>query len=112
MDFMPKTEDKAPSTCKRVRFWLDKFPTANELRYFRRSPVVQKGFLMLRSIRPSALALLIAVSNASFAHAQTGTQVHPFFLTQGAGKNSVVGYTPSQIRHGYGFDQINAQGYG
>jgi subtilase family serine protease len=64
-------------------------------------------------MRPTAifLALLIAISNAAFAHAQT-TRVHPFFLTLGAGKKNVVGYTPSQIQHGYGFDQINAQGSG
>src|SRR5262249_19766577 len=39
-------------------------------------------------------------------------RVHPFFLTQGTGKKSFVGYTPSQIQHGYGFDQIKAQGEG
>src|SRR5262249_26307843 len=57
-------------------------------------------------------ALLIAIANASFAHAQASRQVHPFFLTQGAGKKSVVGYTPSQIRRAYGFDQIKGQGSG
>jgi subtilase family serine protease len=68
---------------------------------------------MLRSM-PGAflLALLIAISNASFGHAQAATQVHPFFLTQGAGNKGVVGYTPSQIRRGYGFDQIKGQGNG
>ena len=69
---------------------------------------------MLRSIRPgaAALALLIVVSIVSSAQAQTATQAHPFFLTQGAGKNSIVGYTPAQIGHGYGFDQISGQGKG
>src|SRR5262249_22655643 len=80
--------------------------------YFRRLT----GFIERISMpmRPTAilLALLIAISNAPFAHAQTTTRVHRFFLTLGAGKKNVVGYTPSQIRHGYGFDQINAQGSG
>jgi subtilase family serine protease len=69
---------------------------------------------MFRSLSPGAffLALLIALSNTSWVHAQTATQVHPFFLTQGAGKKSVTGYTPSQIRRGYGFDQITGQGQG
>jgi subtilase family serine protease len=70
--------------------------------------------MLFRSKSPAAilLALLIVTANASFAHAQAATQVHPFFLAQGAGKKSVVGYSPSQIRRGYGFDQIRAQGSG
>ena len=60
----------------------------------------------------TALTLLIVVSIVASAQAQTATQAHPFFLTQGAGKNSIVGYTPAQIGHGYGFDQISGQGKG
>src|SRR5689334_20538175 len=80
---------------------------------FRLRPVVKKGFLMRRSMSPAAvlLALLVAIPNTSLAQDQAA-QVHPFFLTQGAGKKSVTGYTPSQIRRGYGFDQIAAQGEG
>ena len=60
----------------------------------------------------TALTLLIVVSIVSSAQAQTATQAHPFFLTQGAGKKAIVGYTPAQIGHGYGFDQIAGQGEG
>src|SRR5262245_28142838 len=114
MDFIPKTEDD-PSARNRVGFGLDKCLTKKELpctSVIR--PVVKKGFLMLRSMSsgPFWVALLIAIANASFAHAQASRQVHPFFLTQGAGKKSVVGYTPSQIRRAYGFDQIKGQGSG
>jgi subtilase family serine protease len=114
MDFMPKTEDKAPSGRNRVGFGLDKCPTANELLYFRLRPVVKKGFLMLRSMSPGAflLMLLIAITNASLAHAQAATQVHPLFVTQVTGQNGVVGFTPDQIRRGYGFDQIPSKGRG
>ena len=67
---------------------------------------------MVRSMQPgaTALTLLIFVSIVSSAQAQTATQAHPFFLTQAAGKNAIVGYTPAQILHGYGFDQISGQG--
>src|SRR5262249_23290396 len=76
------------------------------------SPVVTER--ISQPIVPAAILLVlsIATSNASFAHAQTSPPAHPFFLTLGAGKKSVVGYTPSQIQHGYGFDQITAQGKG
>jgi subtilase family serine protease len=69
---------------------------------------------MLRSMSHGVflLAFLIAIASASLAHAQGPTQVHPFSWTQGAGKKSVTGYTPSQIRRGYGFDQIKDQGKG
>ena len=74
----------------------------------------EKGFPMLRSVRPGAavVTLLIVVSIVSSAQAQTATQARPFFLTQSGGKKAVVGYTPAQIGHGYGFDQISGQGKG
>jgi subtilase family serine protease len=80
--------------------------------YFRLPPDQERIF-MLRSLRLCAtlIAFLIAISHASNAYAQ-GAQAHPFFLTEGAGKKSVTGFTPAQIRHGYGFDQISNQGKG
>jgi subtilase family serine protease len=127
--FKPKYDDNAKvpwTSCRnrkikglpaeiRSRLALTNVRPRTKFVYFRLHPrLYRKDFLMLRSLRAGAIliALLTSSVNTPFARAQTANQAHPFFLTMGAGKKSVVGYTPAQIRHGYGFDQIAGQGEG
>ncbi|HLH32073.1 MAG TPA: S53 family peptidase [Terriglobia bacterium] len=58
------------------------------------------------------LALTLGVWTAGIANAQGMEPVHPLLDVQGKGGKNVVGLTPAQIKHAYGFDRINNEGKG
>jgi len=59
-----------------------------------------------------ALSILAVLHGPLSANGQGSQKVHPLFDVAGNGKNSIQGYTPAQIKRGYGFDKIANQGDG
>lgn len=60
----------------------------------------------------AALALTLTMCIPNLASAQGTQTVLPFLDVEGSGQKNVVGLTPAQITHAYGFDQITNQGSG
>ena len=58
------------------------------------------------------VATLLAGSLSSFAQTAHSIVVKPPLQTKGTAQAAVVGLTPNQVRHAYGFDQIANQGAG
>ena len=98
----------------RVGFTLAKYLTTNEVRCTPGGPgAYQKGFPMLTSMRPGATALrCLPCSIVSSAQARRRHQAHPFFFTEGAGKNSIVGSRPHKSVTGMASTRISGQGKG
>jgi subtilase family serine protease len=74
-----------------------------------------KEFQMAKSTRLAVVVggFLYVLGWNQAVNAQVGTQAQPFFIVQASGPYKVSGATtPSQIRHAYGFDQINNHGVG
>src|SRR5437868_5423684 len=85
------------------------------------SDAIQKGILMHRSktdgrrtlfVGGMLGAILLAVSLGAMAQSAHSIVVSPPIQTKGNAQAAVVGLTPNQVRHAYGFDQIANQGAG
>src|SRR5437870_2643080 len=77
----------------------------------------QKGILRMESrklrVYIRVLALIIVLLTISpVLYAQTAWPAQPVVGVQSASPTGVIGFTPAEIRHAYGFDQIPNQGEG
>src|SRR5207237_2328479 len=77
----------------------------------------RKDFLMLRSMRQGATLCALVFTVATLrpwpVNAQASPQVQPASHVQNAATpNATTGFTPTQIRRAYGFDQVPNQGSG
>jgi subtilase family serine protease len=58
------------------------------------------------------MAAMLAICAPNFASAQGNEPALPLLNVLGSAQKGVVGLTPAQIKHAYGFDQINNEGQG
>ena len=73
---------------------------------------MQEG-IYLNQFKQVISLLLVFLFHSTFAAAQiTSVDTHPPIRVKGSAQKGIVGATPSQIRHAYGFDQISNQGAG
>src|SRR6266581_1711379 len=63
-------------------------------------------------VRLLVRVLLVLLIISGVLYAQTPERVQSLINVQTASQTGVVGFTPAQIRHAYGFDQIQNQGEG
>ena len=77
----------------------------------------QKGILRMKSrklgvyIRVLA-PIIVLLTISAVLYAQTAWPAQPVVGVQSASPTGVIGFTPAEIRHAYGFDQIPNQGEG
>jgi subtilase family serine protease len=59
-----------------------------------------------------AVSIFVTVHGTVPANGQAAQHAQPLFQVQGAAHANATGYTPDQIRHGYGFENVVNQGKG
>ena len=63
-------------------------------------------------LRVLAPIIILLLTISAVLYAQTAGPAQPVVNVQSASQTGVVGFTPAEIRHAYGFDQILNQGEG
>jgi len=76
----------------------------------RRARYLTLGGTTLASL--SLLAVTIPAASANVAQKPVGTMSPPIHIKNGATSSYQSGFTPAQIRHAYGVDQLSANGSG
>lgn len=67
---------------------------------------------MIKHLLRTGIFIVVLASSVSPAQATGSWQAHSFLKVKGLAKVLPSGYSPTQIRHAYGFDRISATGNG